>query len=79
MHLFIPEMGIHAHTESTVKRMESPRSPAKSKRLVGNWRCIVLLAVQIVWFKVLLRGYRTLIIIELRMSKYNHDHCHLRV
>jgi hypothetical protein len=62
-------MGIHAHAQSTVKGMESSASPAKSKRLAGNWRCIVLLAVQIVW----LMGYRTLIFIDLYMSKYNHD------
>jgi hypothetical protein len=45
MFLLFSEMGIHAHTQSTVERVEASGSPKKSKGLVGNWKChsVVLL------------------------------------
>lgn len=56
-------MGIHAHTQSTVKGMEASGSPKKSKGLVGNWKCcrIVLVSVMhfINWLKFLCMGSGT--------------------
>jgi hypothetical protein len=49
-------MGIHAHTQSTVKRVETSGSAQKSKGLVGNWKCHRVVLFLIVFDK-LVRGF----------------------
>jgi hypothetical protein len=45
-------MGIHAHTQSTVKRVEASGSAKKSKGLVGNWKCDTVVSFLIVFGKL---------------------------
>jgi hypothetical protein len=48
-------MGIHAHTQPTVKRMETSGSAKKSEGLVGTWKCHTVVVFVIVFGK-LVRG-----------------------